>query len=306
MTEQEKKARIAELRAELKELQATPRSDWHAGFEALLRIDTFHYADRVHIRTEEEIGVMPPRTDFLVLVEDEKVEFEKEIFRAFRRINIIEYKGEGDSLNERVIRKVCGYANLYIGSAEHEGERTADEVTLSIFRSTRNPELFNEMMEVGTLEEGNTPGIYFVKGLVDLPFQIVITGELQGDEYAAYRALTDKAAEKDVELIITDVKSEHNDILLEYYRGLLKLIITKNPEYINIGRGDSEMEDILLEMVRDRVEEEKDAKATEVTVLHIQDIMSKLSYSEEQAMDLLNIPASQREIYARLVGNSVQ
>ena len=31
MTEQEKKQRIAELRAELKELEAVPRSDWHAG-----------------------------------------------------------------------------------------------------------------------------------------------------------------------------------------------------------------------------------------------------------------------------------
>lgn len=32
-----KKERIRVLLAELKELQASPRSDWHAGFEALLR-----------------------------------------------------------------------------------------------------------------------------------------------------------------------------------------------------------------------------------------------------------------------------
>ena len=40
MTDAERKNRIAELLAELKGLQATPRSDWHAGFEALLRIET--------------------------------------------------------------------------------------------------------------------------------------------------------------------------------------------------------------------------------------------------------------------------
>ncbi len=53
MTEQEKKQRIAELRAELKKLEATPRSDWHAGFEALLRIETYKYGDVVHISTEK-------------------------------------------------------------------------------------------------------------------------------------------------------------------------------------------------------------------------------------------------------------
>ena len=123
LTEQERKEQIEYHLAELKKLRATPRSDWHAGFEALLRIETHKYADRVHIRTEEEIGEVPPRTDFVILVEDEEVAWEKAIFKIFRKINILEYKNPHDSLNERVLRKVCGYANLYIGIAEHEGER---------------------------------------------------------------------------------------------------------------------------------------------------------------------------------------
>ena len=49
LTEQERKERIAYHLAELKKLRAVPRSDWHAGFEALLRIETHKYADRVHI-----------------------------------------------------------------------------------------------------------------------------------------------------------------------------------------------------------------------------------------------------------------
>ena len=202
LTEQERKELIAYHLAELKKLRATPRSDWHAGFEALLRIETHKYADLVHIHTEEEIGEVPPRTDFVILVEDEHVEWEKAIFRIFRKINILEYKNPHDSLNERVLRKVCGYANLYIGIAEHEGERPADQVTISIFRAVKNPELFEEMEKDGTLVKGEIPGIYHVKGYTDLPFQIIITGELKGEEYAAYRALTDKADEADVERII--------------------------------------------------------------------------------------------------------
>ena len=135
------------------------------------------------------------------------MEFDKAIFKIFRRINILEYKNPHDSLNERVLRKICGYANLYIGVAEHEGDRPANEVTLSIFRAVKNPELFSELERNGNLHK-SAPGIYHVTGITDLPFQIIITEELQGDEYAAYRALTDSAKEADVERIIADAEKE--------------------------------------------------------------------------------------------------
>ena len=236
LTEQERKEQIEYHLAELKKLRAVPRSDWHAGFEALLRIETHKYADRVHIRTEEEIGEVPPRTDYVILVEDEEVDLEKAIFRIFRKINILEYKNPHDSLNERVLRKVCGYANLYIGIAEHEGERPAEQVTVSIFRAAKNPEMFQKMEKEGTLVRDGTPGIYHVKGYTNLPFQIIITGELKGAEYAAYRALTDKADEADVERIIEGVGQEKDDAVREHYRVLLRLVVEKNPQFIEVIR----------------------------------------------------------------------
>ena len=211
LTEQERKEQIEYHLSELRKLRATPRSDWHAGFEALLRIETHKYADCVHISTEEEIGEVPPRTDFVILVEDEQIEWEKEIFRIFRKINILEYKNPHDALNRRVIRKVCGYANLYIGVAEHENERPENQVTVSIFRAVKNAELFEEMEKDGTLVRDRIPGIYHVKGYTNLPFQIIITGELEGDGYAAYRALTDKADAADVERIIEDIGQEKDE-----------------------------------------------------------------------------------------------
>ena len=148
MTEQEKKQRIAELRTELKELEATPRSDWHAGFEAALRIETHKYGNLVHIRTEEEIGEVPPRADFVILTEDERVEFEKAIFKIFRRINILEYKNPHDLLNGPVIRKAIGYANFYISRTGNRG------VTITVFRAGRDRALFRRMMADGRLFTG--------------------------------------------------------------------------------------------------------------------------------------------------------
>ncbi len=97
-TDAETLARIQELRKELRELEKTVlRSDWHAGFEGALRIDLHKYGNAVHLLTEEEIGEMPPRADFMVLVEDEEVAFDEAIFQIFRKINVIEYKNPSDS-----------------------------------------------------------------------------------------------------------------------------------------------------------------------------------------------------------------
>ena len=247
----------------------------------------------------------------MILVEDEQVEWEKAIFRIFRKINILEYKNPHDSLNDRVLRKVCAYANLYIGIAEHEGERPADQVTISIFRAVKNPEMFEEMERDGTLVRDEIPGIYHVKGYTDLPFQIIITGELEGEGYAAYRALTDKADEADVERIIEGVGQEKDDAVREHYRVLLRLVMVKNPQFIEaLRRGDimsyEAMDDALMEIVKDRVDERVDAERQQTTVNHIKDIMKNLKLTVEQAMDALSIPQSQRSIYAGLVSEQAK
>jgi recombinational DNA repair protein RecR len=145
-----------------------------------------------------------------------------------------------------------------------------------------------------------------VNGYIDIPFQVIITGELRGEEYAAYRALTDKADEADVERIIEGVGKEKDDVLRGHYRVLLQLIIEKNPQFIEKVRRDSEMEDVLMEIVKDRVDEQVSAGKREqeqqTTVTHINDIMKNLKLTVEQAMDALSIPQSQRSTYAALVG----
>ena len=69
------------------------------------------------------------------------------------------------------------------------------------------------------------------------------------------------------------------------------------------------MDDVLMEIVKDRVDAKVstavNAKEQQTTVTHINDIMTKLKYTAEQAMDLLSIPQSQRSIYAGLVGKHI-
>ncbi|MDO4805880.1 MAG: hypothetical protein Q4A07_01395 [Coriobacteriales bacterium] len=170
--------------------------------------------------------------------------------------------------------------------------------------------LFERMEREGTLVRGEVPGIYRVRGYTDLPFQVVVTGELEGEGYAAFRALTDRADEADVERIIEGVGRESDDAVRGHYGVLLRLVLEKNPRLIEAIRRDGAMEDVLMEVVRDRVDEKVstavDAERQQTTVAHINGIMENLKLTVEQAMDALGIPQSQRGTYAGLVGKTAQ
>ena len=120
-------------------------------------------------------------------------------------------------------------------------------------RATRNHKMFNEMFADGTLVNTETPGIYHVRKLTDIPFQIVITDELEGDEYAAYRVLTDHAREEDVKTI-TNIKD--NSETSELKEKLLDFVSIKNPELFHtIIGGDKKMGN-LMELLRPEFEKE--------------------------------------------------
>ena len=304
MTEDERKARVSELLAELKELQATPRSDWHAGFEALLRIEAHKYGERVRVKTEHLLGEEPPRADFVVLIAEEGLMTDKAIFRIFLKHNICEFKNPHDALNGRVIRKGCGYANLYIGTAEHEGDIPPDQVTLSIFRAAKPEKLFREMAEKGQLTEDAVKGIYHVEGVMDLPFQIVITSELEGPEYAAYRALTDQASGEDVEQVIRAGTRETDAAMQAHYRVFLDLVARKNPDVIEEIRRNQVMERDWTDIFKDVIDEKMNAREQDTTVAHIRNIMESFGVSLERAMESLKIPQSQQATYAGLVAQA--
>lgn len=181
-----------------------------------------------------------------------------------------------------------------------------DQVTISIFRAVKNPELWKEMEQSGELVKTDTAGIYHVVGITKLPFQIVITSELKGIEYAACRALTDKANEIDVEHVIEDIEKETDDVVREYYVIFLNLIAEKNPEvFAEIRRENNMKYGALMEAMKEEVDEKVDEGKQELTVDHIKDVMAKLKYTVEQAMDLLNIPQKDWDTYAGLVNKKM-
>ena len=61
------------------------------------------------------------------------------------------------------------------------------------------------------------------------------------------------------------------------------------------------MEDVLMEIVKDRVDEKINAERQETTVTYIRNIMESLGVTVDKAMDSLKIPQTQRDTYAGLI-----
>ena len=177
-----------------------------------------------------------------------------------------------------------------------------------------NPDLFRKWEKAGKIVETDTPGIYKVIGIADVPFQIVITGELVGDEYAACRALTDKADANDLRRVIEDADRGEDDSRRGYYRTILAFLAVKTPGAFNEIRSASKiMKDALMELMKDDIDEKVNnavrdtVSSTEAAVKQadnvsaIRNIMESFGVTLERAMETMKIPPSQQATYANLV-----
>lgn len=235
------------------------RSDWHAAFEAALHCTILGYEETIHLLVEEELGIEPPRADFIVVVDErgnekgkkDEERLDEPIFSHFRGHNIIEYKNPNDQLNESVLWKTIGYAELYIA------ERGVEEkdVTLTIIRARKNEEFF-ERLEQGKLLKTDTLGVYNVADRL-LPTRIILTDELKGERYAAYRAISDKPKEADIEYLID--AAEVDEEKRKYLRVILNLVAIKHPDLIEEIKGrDKSMTAKWMEIFKDEIGERID------------------------------------------------
>lgn len=288
LSETEKKELRTQLVEQLKWLNTPARSDWHAGFEAYLKADALGtVGGKAEVIVEHSLGEEPPRIDFIVWMHSRGVELGKTIYKIFRQFNVIEYKNPKDELNWRVIRKVIGYANLYMGLAEHDGDRPINQITASIFRAVKNPDLFMELEETGHLIPDQGKGIYHIEGLTDFPFQIVIMSELEGEEYAAARAMIDgdRARIEDIEHVMASIEEEQNEVVRNHMRVILNLIGNKNPGKLEIVRRNKTMENKWMEIFKPTIDAEKKRDL----FIFVQDGQM----TPEYAAGRMNLPVSQ-------------
>ena len=236
LTKEELLKLVEEQEQKLNELTNPPQNDWHSWFYSLLMIQ-LHGFPSVKVEREAVLGAQPPRSDFVIVKEDDVVDLGLGVFRNFRKENIIEFKSPDDELSEDVLWKVVGYAGFYLSLKEISYK----DLTLTIFRGSKPEKLFRYLGKC--IVPGDIKGIYKVEGwVVDLPIQIVVTTELEGREYAGFRAISKSPALSDIEQIMKDVYKETDHAARKWYRDYLDLFSRLDSEMLEEAkRRDSDM-----------------------------------------------------------------
>ncbi|MBR1659995.1 MAG: hypothetical protein IJ705_06730, partial [Oscillospiraceae bacterium] len=241
-------------RERLKALNTVPRSDWHREFENILQIEMESWHNGAVMDREVSIGEDAPRADFIVVSETALPREAKSVFRFFRRKNAIEYKRPSEAVTERMIWKTAGYGALLIG-ADPAAAYDPRELTLSVFAYRKNEKQFDAMLKDGLLQKGDAGGVYRVTGMTPLPYQIVIARELEGREYAAFRALSDHSDVRDVSALLEAMKVCSLQSRDRYF-SILQTIEAHNPGTVSdMIQEDRAMKDIFLDLFEPQIQE---------------------------------------------------
>ena len=292
LTTAQKAELIAYHREQLKLLRSVPRSDYHRGFEDALQLDVESWNIGAWTIREHTLGEDAPRIDFIVASGDKLPDDVKAVFKRFLHKNVIEFKGPGDKVTPLTIRKVAGYAYFYIATSKPNEGVKIGEVTATIFASEKDNKAFKEMEKAGQLEKTDVKGIYLVKGILDMPYQIVMTSEIEGREYAAYRVLKSKVDEKDVDYLLEELKKTTVQSMRDHLRGLLSIVEEKHTGMVlNKIEEDEKMRDVFWEYFKPQRNEEINNAVTTARAderrtnlyLYVQDGAMNIDYAAKQA-----------------------
>ena len=229
--------------------------DWHSGFAGGLGLSFQHYRTSIDIEREVPLTKEPPRIDFIVIKKLDDIIIDNSVGKSFRKYNIIEFKNPSDELSIDTVWKTFGYAGFYKGSADHVNDIPEEELTITIFRTSFPRKLFKYWKDKNRQIETVAPGVYHLKGLVDIPLQIVVSKELCDDDFRALRIMMPHADENEVRRFLEDARKYTEPADKQDADAVLQVSALANKDTYNRLKEDKEMCDALKELMKDELKD---------------------------------------------------
>lgn len=275
---------------------------WHPAFCAATELELRQDLDVLELIPEYNLSKKPLQIDLVIIKKmDWKRTLQNEIGHIMRGHNILEYKGPGDELTIDSFFKVIGYASLYKAQGIAVNKISASEVTVSFFRNAYPKALFQELKKEGYILKKMYPGIYYVRGKVPFPVQVVVTSQLERKAHCSLRVLTTQVEMQDAELFLEQIhylesKNERSNI-----DSVLQVSVNANKQVYSLLRRQNEMCEALRELMKDEIEKELENKLEQGEKLQlIRQVIKKLQKgnSVEETADMLEEePENIRKIY---------
>ena len=271
---------ILKQQKQIDTLTNPPQNDWHSWFYTLLNILLYKFRkDRVTVLPEVKLGAMPPIADFIVVKEDSIVDLGLKVFSFFRKYNIIEFKSPDDELSIFVLWKVIAYAGFFI----YRDRVPDNEITLEKRGATI----------VDGSVDGPAKGIYTIENWDDhFPIQIIVSTELEGDEYAFFRTISKQPADDDIKLIVEMADKETDPVIRQFLKEYLDKLSDMNREIVeNVKRRDSTMRNAWMNIFEPEINERVntavttavDNTARTIYFESVQDGQMQLSYAAQKS-----------------------
>lgn len=280
----------------------TEKLQWHPAFCAATELELRQDLDVLELIPEYNLSKKPLQIDLVIIKKmDWRRTLQNEIGHIMRGHNILEYKGLGDELTIDSFFKVIGYASLYKAQGIAVNKIPVSEVTVSFFRNAYPKALFLELKKEGYILKKMYPGIYYVRGKVPFPVQVVVTSQLERKAHCSLRVLTTQVEMQDAELFLEQIhylesKNERSNI-----DSVLQVSVNANKQVYSLLRRQNEMCEALRELMKDEIEKELENKLEQGEKLQlIRQVIKKLQKgnSVEETADMLEEePENIRKIY---------
>ena len=166
-----------------------------------------------------------------------------------------------------------------------KAEVPVSDITITLLRASKPVKALRRLRESGYRIDNAYPGIYYIEGMVDIRMQIIVTSELDGDDYVALRIQRKNAAKKDYKLFSDNVRSVYTLEENEYLESIVKNGLYDGvDELIKAAGEDREMYEKLMELFKDelsaaeakgRSEGEAERKALEEQIKALKEELKK-------------------------------
>lgn len=238
-------------------MESRPFTDRESGAYGGLMLSLRDFRDRLVSYPGFQLNMKPREIDCLIIDKcDPDEPMDNDIARFFRKHNIIELKNPQEALNINTVWKVISYAAQYKSEGTSDDPRDASDITISILRAAKPKKALRQLKEGGYTIENAYPGIYYIGGMVDMRMQIVVSSELEGDDYVPLRIQRRNADRSDYRRFLENT----DKVYTEDESDLVSMILENGlyggrKEVVSMARKNSVSYKIMREVLKDELEE---------------------------------------------------
>ena len=250
--------------------------NWHLAACSAIQIDLMEYSEYLRYEAEFPIRKNYFRIDMLVIKKLVDIPLTKKLASDFQTLNLFEIKGLHSSLSIRSFYKTLGCSGILIDflwkSPEFDGkEFTANDVTLNLLSLNYPRKLFRHLQQDLKLPIAKTaPGIYDIGNSL-FTIHIIVTKELDPEDYLYLHCLTDtplKGSSGLYKRISEDyTRNSSNRLYHDYMQQITHSISKKGGSSMEICEGIFELFGTSSEEIRNEQKKEYDKIIAIATIL---------------------------------------